>query len=152
MVLTWHQLWCSVHGEFRAWSLFCHRHCLSGIYTYQDNLAEYNTHNTQFNTEYWHTVSYKTKFGSQNFGYQIWFCTSLINTYPTSAHSVDILPSNFKQTMSTWQSEDISHNHTLGPTSKVVFGPHDHHHGEMEKDDWKRTFHQHDEGCRLTQN
>ena len=27
------------------------------------------------------TVWYKTKFGSQNFGYQIWFCTRLFNCH-----------------------------------------------------------------------
>ena len=27
------------------------------------------------------TVWYKTKFGSQNFGYQIWFCTRLFNSF-----------------------------------------------------------------------
>ena len=150
MVLTWHQLWCWVQGEFRAWFLFCHCHCLSGIYAYQDNHAEYNIHNTQFNTEYWYTVWYKTKFGSQNFGYQICFCTRQVNTYPTLAHNVDILPSNFKQTMSTWRSEDIYH--TLGPIIKVVFFPMIHIMGKWEKMTWKGCFINMIKGSRLVKN
>ena len=39
------------------------------------------------------SVWYKTKFGSQNFGYQIWFCTRLImvmNTSHTVCHYSDV--------------------------------------------------------------